>query len=897
MKNINFAAVLIFCIFFLNQESRAQQAAFQSVSNIGGQWSEDVYSSVKDAQGNIILLGLFSLQVDFNPGPGVFNMAGSTGGRIYLLKLDSQGNFLWAKQFGNNDQTTAYDIAQDNMGNLYVTGSVRLPSDFDPGPNSAIVTNTGSSFARDAFVAKYDANGNFIWVKSYGNTTGSTIGRNVIVDNSNEGIYITGQFAGSTTDFDPGPGIDTISIPVMNNTSSFIHHLDSAGNHLWVKPFDATGSSSNVGISDIEIDHNGFLYLLGNWFGTADFDAGAGVLNKTANGPSGQDIHFGKYDSSMNLIWHHTIGSSNNYDAGVDLDLQPNGDLIITGGFGTTVDFDPGTNIVNRTSNGLGDIFMLRIDNNGNYKWVNTMGGTSNDLGMEIKTDTLGNIYTLGNFRNTVDFDPSSTVTNRTANPNTWSMFIHKTDSMGDFAWVADQAGSFIINPRELYIYPSGELFIAGELDSIYDFDPSFAVVNNQNNGSDDIFIYRLNQCSPTFSTIAQTACDSFFFAGQMRTSSGTYMDTLQNAASCDSIITLNLTINNSSSTSFNDTACVSYFFGGQTLASSGSYTDTLQSANGCDSIVTLHLVINQPSANTISQTACGSFFFNGQILTTSGTYLDTLQNANVCDSILTLQLTINQASSSTLTETACNSYNFNGQILTTSGTYIDTLQNNVSCDSIVTLNLIINTSPLSVLNETACDQYLFAGQTLTSSGTYYDSIPIPNSCDSVVQLNLTINTVNNGVTQNGLLLTAQENGASYQWLRCNPFALINGANAQSYTVTDNGDYAVIVTRNNCTDTSSCFSYTNVSVQDLNAETKITIYPNPVNNELNISIPDRLNAQLSYRLYDASGRTILTGKLEPTENVISLEEVSKGLYFLNLSEENQSIFQQRILKQ
>jgi surface protein len=151
------------------------------------------------------------------------------------------------------------------------------------------------------------------------------------------------------------------------------------------------------------------------------------------------------------------------------------------------------------------------------------------------------------------------------------------------------------------------------------------------------------------------------------------------------------------------------YSWNGQTLTSNGVYYDTLVNANGCDSILTLNLTINQPTASTINQAACNSYFFNGQTLTLSGVYYDTLVNANGCDSILTLNLTINQPTASTINQAACNSYFFNGQALTSSGTYYDTLMNVNGCDSLLTLNLTINNLNASVTQ---------TGSTLTANAT-----------------------------------------------------------------------------------------------------------------------------------------------------------------------------------
>jgi hypothetical protein len=215
----------------------------------------------------------------------------------------------------------------------------------------------------------------------------------------------------------------------------------------------------------------------------------------------------------------------------------------------------------------------------------------------------------------------------------------------------------------------------------------------------------------------------------------------------CDSVITLNLTVNQPSTSTISQTICApnSFSFNGQALSSTGTYLDTLTNAVGCDSVITLNLTVNQPSTSTISQTICApnNYSFNGQALSSTGTYLDTLTNAVGCDSVITLNLTVNQPSASTISQTICspNSYTFNGQSYSTSGTYTVTLTNAVGCDSLVTLNLTVNQSSTSVINRNIClgDSVVFQGQAYTSTGTHSVTFTNAAGCDSVVTLNLNV--------------------------------------------------------------------------------------------------------------------------------------------------------------
>ncbi|MBK9300671.1 MAG: hypothetical protein IPN14_08705 [Bacteroidetes bacterium] len=286
------------------------------------------------------------------------------------------------------------------------------------------------------------------------------------------------------------------------------------------------------------------------------------------------------------------------------------------------------------------------------------------------------------------------------------------------------------------------------------------------------------------------------------------------------------------SNTNFSNSSCNAYFFNGQNLTISGIYYDTLVNANGCDSLITLNLTINQANADTINQTACNSYFFNGQTITNSGTYYDTLMNMNGCDSLITLNLTINLSNTDTINQSACTSYFFNGLTLTNSGTYYDTLMNLNGCDSLITLFLTLNYSTYT-FSYSACNSYFFNGQTITNSGTYFDTLVNVMGCDSIITLNLVIEP-NITVFQSGASLTSNAIGASYQWLSCNPYQEIIGETNQNYIASTNGDYAVIVTKNGCTDTSACYTVNNVGIKHFDLSNNIKLFPNPVSQNLQI---------------------------------------------------------------
>jgi hypothetical protein len=225
--------------------------------------------------------------------------------------------------------------------------------------------------------------------------------------------------------------------------------------------------------------------------------------------------------------------------------------------------------------------------------------------------------------------------------------------------------------------------------------------------GCDSIATLVLTINQPTSSSTPVTACDSYTWTnGTTYVTSGTYTQTLVNSVGCDSIATLVLTINNSTTGTDVITACDSYTWidGVNYTTSNSTATFTLTNAAGCDSIVTLNLTINNSNTGTDVITACDSYtWIDGVNYTTSNsTATFTLTNAAGCDSIVTLNLTINTSTTGTDVIAACDSYTWiDGVTYTTNNsTATFTLTNAAGCDSIVTLNLTITATPVAVATD-----------------------------------------------------------------------------------------------------------------------------------------------------------------------------------------------------
>ena len=271
--------------------------------------------------------------------------------------------------------------------------------------------------------------------------------------------------------------------------------------------------------------------------------------------------------------------------------------------------------------------------------------------------------------------------------------------------------------------------------------------------GCDSTATLNLTINNPSTSTTTITSCNAYTWNGTTYTTSGAYTYNTTNAAGCDSIATLILTINNGSTSTTNATICAgsSYTFNGQVYNAAGTYLAFLTNNAGCDSVATLNLIVNQPTSSTTYASICNgsAYSFNGQNYNTTGTYLSFLTNSVGCDSVATLVLTVNMPTTSTTNVTACSTYTWNATTYTNSGTYTYNTTNSKGCDSIATLNLIISNGTSSTTNISICNgsSYSFNGQTYNLTGTYLAFLTNSAGCDSVATLNLKVNQPTTSVT------------------------------------------------------------------------------------------------------------------------------------------------------
>ena len=272
-------------------------------------------------------------------------------------------------------------------------------------------------------------------------------------------------------------------------------------------------------------------------------------------------------------------------------------------------------------------------------------------------------------------------------------------------------------------------------------------------NGCDSI-TYAMLITNPIIdTTITASICEGSTYTdnGFNESAAGTYTQNLQTIHGCDSIVTLNLTVNPVKDTIINASICEgsTYMDNGFNVSEAGKYTQSWKTYLGCDSTVTLNLTVNPIIDTTISATICEntSYTENGFNVSETGIYIDTIQTANGCRRI-TLNLSVNPVANTNLTAAICEgtTYTENGFNVSEAGTYTQNLQTINGCDSIVTLNLTVNPVYDETINAAICEGESYAenGFNENTTGTYTQNLHTYLGCDSTVTLNLTVNPVMN---------------------------------------------------------------------------------------------------------------------------------------------------------
>ncbi len=447
---------------------------------MGGTGDDSGNSIIVDEANNAYVTGYFSNTADFDPGVSTANLSSAGSYDVFLAKYDSAGNYAFAIAAGAAGNDRGLKVAVDNSGNALVTGYFNNTVDFNPGAGTANVTSNGGN---DAFLAKYNGSGIFIYALGLGGTSPDA-GASVSTDSSGS-AYVAGYFR-NTVDFDPGAG--TANLTSTGQDDAFFAMYDAAGNYLFAKQLGGTNSDAG---SDIAIDNTGKIIATGYFRGAADFDPGAGTSNLSGN-TSNNNAFIGKYSGNGDYGWAIGIlGYSNSstefQDEGRDIKTDASGNVYVTGSFSGTVDFDPGAGTQLLTSAGNTDIFLAKYDANGDFVFAFPLGASGQDGGYSLGLDAGSNIYLTGYFNSTVDFDPGASVVSLVS-AGSRDIFLAKYSSSGAFIFANRMGASGSETAYSMALDANSNIYLAGNFESTVDFDPGIGSVTLTSAGGVDIF-------------------------------------------------------------------------------------------------------------------------------------------------------------------------------------------------------------------------------------------------------------------------------------------------------------------------------------------------------------------------------------------------------------------------
>ncbi len=354
----------------------------------GGTAEDRAFDIFADPDGNLYITGRVQGNADLDPTPGVYDTTPFSPSEFdaFLIKLDRDGNFLWARRWGGNGHTDGMAVAASNIGAV-VTGSFTGTSDFDPGPG----TNSATANYVDTYVSAFNPNGQFRWVRIIGGN-----GQQYVTDlamNYDYSVIVAGFFEST---------LDINGFQLSNNGlyDAYLINFDLGTSAVnWGKSWGGSGNDYATGLATG--GWYGYLYVAGLFNGTIDADPGSGTTSLSSQGLDDISVStFSNYDGSF--VAARSFGGAGD-DSGY---VACNNDtLILSGRFTGSVDFDPSNPGGEAVSFGSRDSFVCRLNISSlNCAWVRTGGSSGSDGSQKACIANDGYIYSVGSIKGPATF-------------------------------------------------------------------------------------------------------------------------------------------------------------------------------------------------------------------------------------------------------------------------------------------------------------------------------------------------------------------------------------------------------------------------------------------------------------------------------------------------------------
>jgi hypothetical protein len=430
----------------------------------GGTYLDEGTGIAVDNNGDTYIAGLFVGTVTF----GNITLASQGNFDVFIAKLDSNGDWLWAVSAGGTDYEWEWDIALDANGNIYVIGHFKGTAQF----GNTTLTTQGDS---DVFVAKLNTDGDWLWAVSAGGTNEDCAVR-IAVDTV-QNVYITGYFWGTAT-------FGYTTLISHGYADVFVAKLNTDGDWLWA--VSAGGTGQPEGFNDeaygVAVDVHGNVYITGYFWRTATFG------NTTLTTQGDADVFVAKLNTDGDWQWvAHAGGPTPCAAVGIDIAVDTTGNSYITGYFlGIAVMFDNYT-ITNHGVDDFYDVFVAKLDNNGDWQWAVSAGGTNDDMGVNVAVDTEGDAYVTGYFSDTAIF--GNTTLTSYEYLGMADMFVTKINSNGEWQWVISEGGpEGCAGSMSITVDTDENVYITGCFIGIVTFNDTTLI----SHGDRDVFVAKL---------------------------------------------------------------------------------------------------------------------------------------------------------------------------------------------------------------------------------------------------------------------------------------------------------------------------------------------------------------------------------------------------------------------
>lgn len=714
---------------------------------------------------------------------------------------------------------------------------------------------------------------------------------------------------------------------------------------LWAQNY---GESSYDRFSASVIGPSGAIYSTGHYEGLVDFDPGDGVFELSETG----NIFIQKLDADGELIWAKCIDQTatfpplfpgNNYGGGIASDSEEN--IIVAGSFEGEIDADPGPEEHLLTYNGVSDIFIQKMDADGNFLWAHNIGGTNVDIAMGVTTDSDDNIYVTGVFSEEVDFDPDPDneifISPDTSPPGT---FVVKLDPDGNVLWAAGFSGNFSY-PIDLVTDGNNDLILTGNFSGDTDFDPGAGVVMYPTINF-DAYVLKLDteggfmwvqvmDGGYGFSTGRALVVDNsnhIYCAGEFSgtvdfdMTEETYIlvenGSTENSTLSDCFIeklspegdliwakqvgglgsdgAWDLTIDNDDVQHPGLLMTGTFSLTTDFNPNEGEFNLTTQGVGGTPGAFSKNIFIESLNFD-------GEFLWAEQIDNSYGAYAASILSASNGSMVISglfyegvdpdFDLSDDEdyiLSAAGLTDSFIAKYDLNCPEWNFSMLETELPDVFSECE----LNDL--TAPLAI---NGCGLY-FPGTPdislpLTEDGNYTIEWTFENSDGNMLnqEQNINISLLSNAASQVEDYLMATADGYSYQWVDCDDGnSPVPGATSQTFYPESGGNYAVEISNTEgCTRISECMSYIGLSLLENEFASGLSIYPNPGSGDVNIDFSDNQES-IRVKIISVLGEIVNEYSYTNTSHIEFFIEGSAAWYFIEVENASGAMYRTKILK-